>query len=466
MDPLRELIAALEAARGALDAAGAENARLRQRVAVLEQALAASQRAGKRQAAPFSKSTPARDPKKPGRRSGPEHGSHGHRQVPDHVDEVIAVDLPERCSGCGDMVVEDGVATQYQEEIPDPCPVVTRFDIAVGHCRNCGRRVQGRHRRQVSDALGAAGVQLGPRAAAQAASLHLEMGLSYGRTAEVMRSATGMRVTRGGIVQAVARMGRRGEESYVSLCDQIAEAPVVTPDETGWRVGGHSAWLWTVTDPRTTVYAIERGRGADVIRSLLGDDYAGVVVRDGWAPYRQLDQARHQTCLAHLLRRCHELLAVAHGRGREVPRAVRALLGDALDVRDRRDAGELDVEAVSVAAAVLKTRLDALLRRPAVRHHGNRTLLAHLRREHGALFTFLEEPGIPATNWRAEQAIRPAVVNRKTWGGNRTWVGAGTQETMMTLFRTLRQRGHDPVRALVDLLRDPVPGLMPALAPP
>jgi transposase len=99
-------------------------------------------------------------------------------------------------------------------------------------------------------------------------------------------------------------------------------------------------------------------------------------------------------------------------------------------------------------------------------HHGNRTLLAHLRREHGALFTFLEEPGIPATNWRAEQAIRPAVVNRKTWGGNRTWAGARTQETMMTLFRTLRQRGHDPVPALVDLLRDPVPGLMPALAPP
>src|SRR6195256_1854781 len=184
------------------------------------------------------------------------------------------------------------------------------------------------------------------------------MGLSYGRTAEVMHSATGMRVTRGGIVQAVARMGRRGEESYVSLCDQIAEAPVVTPDETGWRVGGQGAWLWTVTDPRTTVYAIERGRGADVIRSLLGDGYAGVVVRDGWAPYRQLDHARHQTCLAHLLRRGHELLTVAHGRGREIPRAVRALLSDALDVRDRRDAGALDAETVNVAAAVLKNRLD------------------------------------------------------------------------------------------------------------
>ena len=65
MDPLRELIAALEAAREALDAAGAENARLRQRVAVLEQALAVSQRAGKRQAAPFSKGPPLVIPRSP-----------------------------------------------------------------------------------------------------------------------------------------------------------------------------------------------------------------------------------------------------------------------------------------------------------------------------------------------------------------------------------------------------------------
>jgi transposase len=180
----------------------------------------------------------------------------------------------------------------------------------------------------------------------------------------------------------------------------------------------------------------------------------------------KLDRARHQTCLAHLLRRCHQLLEVAGGRAREVPCAVRALLTDALEVRDRRDAGELDAARAGAATAQLQMRLDTLLERPAIRHHGNRTLLAHLAREHDALFTFLEEPGIPATNWRAEQAIRPAVVNRKTWGGNRTWVGAGTQETLMTILRTLRQRGHDPLGAFADLLCTlPHPILMPALSP-
>lgn len=72
----------------------------------------------------------------------------------------------------------------------------------------------------------------------------------------------------------------------------------------------------------------------------------------------------------------------------------------------------------------LEKRLDTLLARPAIRHPGNRRLLAHLATERRAMFTFLRHQGVPATNWRAEQAMQPALVNRKTWGGNRTWPGA------------------------------------------
>src|SRR4051794_9234867 len=46
---------------------------------------------------------------------------------------------------------------------------------------------------------------------------------------------------------------------------------------------------------------------------------------------------------------------------------------------------------------------------------------AHLTREFTAIWSFLFDPTIDATNWRAEHAIRPAVVTRKVWGGNRTW---------------------------------------------
>jgi transposase len=87
----------------------------------------------------------------------------------------------------------------------------------------------------------------------------------------------------------------------------------------------------------------------------------------------------------------------------------------------------------------------------------NRKLVAHLNNEIDALFTFLTHPGIDATNWRAEQAIRPAVVNRKVWGGNRTWRGAATQGRIMSALRTAVQRGIDPIEFLVQLARAPDP---------
>jgi transposase len=98
--------------------------------------------------------------------------------------------------------------------------------------------------------------------------------------------------------------------------------------------------------------------------------------------------------------------------------------------------------------------MDKLLaRRPT--HPANRRLLTHLRKERAALFTFLRRPGVEATNWRAEQAVRPAVVNRKVCGGNRTWKAAGTQQVLMTLFRTAFQQGVDAIALCTGLLRSP-----------
>ncbi|EQD30164.1 transposase IS66, partial [mine drainage metagenome] len=287
------------------------------------------------------------------------------------------------------------------------------------------------------------------------------------KTVATLRDLTGVTLTRGAVVRAVGRLGAASGATDAALRAQVAAAPVVTADETGWRVNGATAWLWTFVTPTTTVYRIAASRGADVAQAVLGADFSGVLVRDGWAPYRQFTAATHQTCVAHLLRRCTELLETARGRGREIPHAVQALLHDALGARAARDTGRLDPAGLARERAALARRLDQLLARPAIRHHGNRTLLAHLRRERDACFVFLTHPDIPATNWRAEQAIRPAVVNRKVWGGNRTWRGARTQQSLTSVIRTSRQQRCDPVPLLADLLRAPTPAIarLPSLAP-
>ena len=121
-------------------------------------------RANKRQAAPFSKGPPKDPPATPGRKPGQDYGPKAHRPIPrQKPDEVIDVPLPGSCPDCGGQTTEDHQAHQVQTEIPRR-PILRRFDIHIGHCRRCGRRIQPRHPLQTSDALGAAASQLGPDA--------------------------------------------------------------------------------------------------------------------------------------------------------------------------------------------------------------------------------------------------------------------------------------------------------------
>jgi transposase len=325
-----------------------ESERLRCRVAKLEGQLEEARRAAKRQAAPFSRGEPKAKPRRSGRRSGDDHGRHGHRQPPGEVDEELDAPLAPRCE-CGGEIEEERSEYQYQDELPEPRPIRRRFRVHIGRCRCCGCRYQGRHPFQTSDALGAAGCMLGPRAVALATELNKELGLSPQKTAKAL-ARFGIQVTTGGVVQAIARRARALEPTYGALIEGVRASRAVAPDETGWRINGEKAWLWAFAGDQVTVYLIAFGRGYERAVEILGEDFDGVLERDGWAPYRRFTDAKHQTCTAHLLRRTGEIADSVAGQAR-VPHAARRIIKDALALRDQRDvidAGEFALKVTEL----------------------------------------------------------------------------------------------------------------------
>jgi regulator of replication initiation timing len=337
-----------------------EGERLREANQRLRAEVEALRRAGKRQAAPFSREDPKPAPKRAGRKPGAAHGRHAHRRPPERVDRVVAVGLPGCCPGCGGELVAERVAAQQVEDLPEPRPLTIRYEVHVGRCRSCGRRVQPRHPEQTSDALGAAGSQLGPRAVALAAWLSKGLGVPAAKIARLL-GQLGVGVTAGGVIQAVARAARRAQPTYQALIQGVRASPVVAPDETGWRVGGAKAWLWAFVGDQVTVYRIAGGRGYHDATQVLGADYAGVLERDGWAPYRRFAHAGHQSCLAHLLRRCRELLADADRGQARTPHAVRRILQHALWLRDAHHAGTVDRATLAAEADRLGAQVDKLV---------------------------------------------------------------------------------------------------------
>src|SRR5512135_1747958 len=309
---------------------------LRPEVERLKAELEQARRAGKRQAAPFSKGPPKPHPKRPGRRPG-HSPSHRPAPPPEQVDRTVEVPRPTNCPECH-APLDDAPVTvhdQYQIDLPEPRPVVTRFRVPVVRCPLCRRRVQGRHPEQTSDALGAAAVQYGPRRLAFAADLKHRLGVPYRKCASALGTLCGLTIVPSALVRSGHRLRRLARPSYDGLIEAARRSPVQHADETGWKIGGHPAWLWDFADRHATIYVIRRSRGHEVAEEVLGSDYRGVLVSDCFPAYDPLACLKSK-CAAHLLRRCSEL-ARSQVRGAvRFPRRVATLLRKALALTRRR----------------------------------------------------------------------------------------------------------------------------------
>ena len=434
------------------------NARQAARIAELEQEveglkgkLEETVRAGKRQAGPFSKGPPKANPKKPGQKDG--HAA-VHRAKPTKIDEIVKAPLPTQC-GCGGTIVEDEVQQQYQVDIPRPIPTkVTQFDVSIGHCANCGKRHQGRHAEQTSDALGAAGVQIGPNVMAWSAELKHGFGISYGKIAKLLSSACGLTVNRSTLVRGDERIAMQLRPTYEQLILRLRDSKVVYGDETSWRINGGKAWLWVFTNDDVAVYTIDPTRAHEVVQRILGSDFKGVLKCDCFLAYDDADLSaiEQSKCLGHLLRRCSDIGDNVTGRAVVFSRQVAKLLRAAIALKKRCE--DLKPHGYLVARGRLEAALDRLLQ-------GNYTdpenaKLAKLLRKHRhQLFGFLAIPELDATNNAAERDIRPGVIVRKTNGCNRSNVGARTHEIITSVFRTCIKQGKDFVTHVADLLRNP-----------
>jgi transposase len=450
-DREKELERRIESLEKQLERALAEIERLRKQ---LEEAL----RANKRSAAPFSKGDPKPDPKPPGRKPGAAYGQRATRPVPSRVDEQIHVPLPPRCPRCQGPIIRKSTEPQYQEDIVR-MTIVRRFDVEVGTCACCGRPVQGRHPLQTSDALRVGEVQVGPEALSMAAVLNKELGLSHERTARVLELGYGLKWSRSGVCRALERLGNLAAPTYRQLQSTLRQSPVVWVDDTGWRVNARPQNLRVLLSEQVTVYVIEPHRGYAEAAAILGEDYAGFLVHDGARCFYGFAQAFHQSCLEHLIRRCREMIQIASPAAAQFPLAVKTLLQRGLQLRHRHQQGGLSDHGLAVATGRLEAQLDRLLDRQ-FRCPENRRLAKHLRHEQPHLFTFLRCPGLQATNNFGERAIRLMAMARKTWGGNRTFNGARTQQILASVLRTCWQQGKSAFDQLVELLRSARPILL------
>ena len=386
-------------------------------------------------------STPRRR-KKPGAKNG--HAG-SRRKTPVAIDERVEHRL-EVCPCCaGPLQRCKRVRTRIIEDIPkEITPVVTEHTIHRDYCPACKKHVEP----VVPDAMPNAA--LGHHVIGLSSWFHYGLGVTIGQVQEILGAHLHTQITAGGLLDGWHRLAQTLFPWYEQIADELRASAVLHADETGWRVAGQTYWLWCFTTPKGCYYMIDPSRGSAALQKFFIDTYHGTLVTDFWAAYDNVFTDDCQKCIPHLLR---ELIKVDERNDnlewKAFSKQLKRLIRDGLRLRKRSDfsktryASRIDLINRRLWKLADAIYLDSDARRLADR--------IGKYREH--LFTFLYVPDVPPDNNHAERMIRPAVIIRKNSLCNRSEQGAATQAILMSIYRTLKLRGHDPTKTIAEALK-------------
>ncbi len=387
-------------------------------------------------------SVKTRGKKRPGAKAG--HAGAG-RQTPARIDHQVEHRSPE-CPDCGSRLKKCAeTRVRYVEDIPEIQPEVTEHTLHRDWCPACQKKVEP----PIGDAL--PGAMLGNRVLVLSAWLHYALGNTLSQIVEVFNFHLQLKISEGGLIDMWQRLQTILFAWYEAIQTEALQSAVLQADETGWRVNGKTHWLWCFCTSDCTFYLIDRSRGSPALARFFIQEFAGTLVSDFWGAYNAVCCATRQKCLVHLLRELEQTDKYkSPGTGwQPFAKKLRRLIGDA--IRLWRQQSELSAETFASRRTLLSQRLTLLIETDWENTHAKR-LVKRLKRHQLEIFTFLDQPGVPFDNNHAERSIRPAVIIRKNSLGNRSQRGADCQAVLMSIFRTLKQRGHDPIQAVVKAL--------------
>jgi transposase len=353
-----------------------------------------------------------------------------------HSDKVVVHSVPDQCQAC-------------QSKLPFAYVVETRqvFDLPVLQFEVTEHRVMqaiwscGHEHTAQFPARVKAPVQYGPRAQGAMVHLHLNHAVSIQRTAALMKDFIGLSVSQATVVKAAQAGAGILQPTVQTIGQGVVKSAVAHADESGLRVARTLHWLHVLATDTLSWMGCHPKRAGQAFESLaLLQQFKGVLVHDGWLPYKAL-QCQHALCNQHHLR---ELTYLLEEQGQAWAGEMIELLTYAnhQDNLNCADAKPLDYDSQKYQSEVrdLRDLYEAILAQaqtdnPIALSTGKRgrpkqskatNLIGRLRDYSDDVWRFMTQPNVPFTNNLAEQAVRMPKVKQKVSGCFRTPEGAAT----------------------------------------
>ena len=398
---------------------------------------------------------PKRKPseRKPGGQPGHE-GKTRELLPPEEVDHFVPL-RPDCCGRCGVRLpkgIEDPTPLRHQvTEIPPVKPEVTEYQLHAAFCACCGAVT----RAGLPDGVPAGA--FGPRLTAVVAVLSGAYRLSKRNVEQILADLYGVKVALGSVVNLERRVSEVLADRVEELRESVRRSVVVHADETSWRIGGRKAWLWAAVTAFAAVFLIRKSRAQKVAKELLGEA-PGVVISDRYSGYGWIPVRRRQACWAHLIRDFRKIES-AGGEAAAIGEALGECADELFHHWHRVKEGTLKRSSFRVYASRLRAEVrNLLLDGATLEHEKVAGMCKEILKVESALWTFVRVAGVEPTNNAAEQAVRPAVIWRKTSFGTQSKRGSEFVERILSTVATLRIQGRNVLEYLTDACRAALQG--------
>jgi transposase len=381
-----------------------------------------------------------------GKKRGGQPGHKGQSRplVPPEAVREFRMYKPEFCEHCGETLSgDDPSPVRWQvTDLPPITPVVIEHQVHRLRCGCCGQSTRGQLPPEVTRS------QFGPGVTAVVGWLIGQERLSKRQVKRVLQTVFGIQMAVGSGVARQQEISDSLAEVYETVQAHVHQAAHRNIDETPWREGWQRAWLSSVATPAATLFRVADKRDAAVAQALLGASTDQVSTSDRFTAYNWLDDERHQTCWAHLLRTWRRFQL------RDGPSAQ---VGGMLEIHtdyllhrwrelQRRHLSWFDflAEVPQHQRAIhhwleIGARLD---------HKTTAATCRRLLRHQPMLWTFTRYAGGAPTNNAVERALRHGVIWRKLCYGTASERGSRFVERLLTVIATTHQQGHDVLNFL------------------
>jgi transposase len=379
---------------------------------------------------------------KSGKKPGGQPGHEGNTLKMTLTPDDFSPHIPSCCTSCGKDLNDTPELLDSRQviDLPPIKATIIEHQIYRRIC-TCGQRVVGEFPKEATN-----NVSYGPQISAYIAYLNVRQYMPTNRIQEYFEKVYNLHMSEGTICNKLKDMAGQLQIPYNKIRENLINSTTyVGGDETGCKIDGDKAWMWTWQNETNTYIVPSENRKASTINENFRYGFPkAVFVHDCWKSQINTSAFNHQLCLSHLIR---ELNYFIEKNKEKWSAQFKTLLQKAMKLKPTLDYRMDNSYEIYLIEKESKKLLDQTVDFENAKFKAFKKRMVKLA---DYLFTFLHHRHVPPDNNGSERAIRNIKIKQKVSCQFKTFNGAKYFAIIRSVIDTCIKNAMNVFDALVN----------------